>query len=132
MARNTRFYFVAEMGGKGINATVRDNQDGSADVVTYPGGTVLKCDPETLMVRSVGKAHAQAVAGSYQRSDHYSLSRLDTISASHRSASMTLAAFITTGPLVVNTDEGLALLDALKVSNAFSESELQTIRELGL
>lgn len=112
----TPFYFVAHLGGKGVNARVVDNEDGSASVQTYPGGVSLPVDPDTLIVETMGRVHGAAVKAGYQRSDHLNLKRLAGHAPKPRNGEMTLSEFLTTGPLVKDSDLGLALIDGLKVS----------------
>ncbi len=112
----TPFYFTAHLGGKGVNCRVVDNEDGSASVQTYPGAVSLKVDPDALIVETMGRVHGAAVKAGYQRSDHLNLARLKGHAPKPRNGEMTLSEFLTTGPLVKDSDLGLALIDALKVS----------------
>lgn len=115
MASNrTPFYFTIAQGGKGTNATIVRNPDGTASIVSLHGSVIpFSGDFRDLPVRAINACAGAARDAQYVKIDHYNLSRLEGHYSEMRNDWMPLAQFVTTGPQVKTTQYGLDLIDAL-------------------
>jgi hypothetical protein len=116
MASNrTPFYFTIAQRGKGTNATIAYQPDGTAAIISTPGNSPVPFtgDFRDLPVRAINACAGAARDASYVAIDHYNLKRLEGHYSEARNDWMPLGQFVTTGPQVKSTQYGLDLIEAL-------------------